>query len=121
MYVCVQFSLQEYYNTTPENRDLSSTEKALKQYLLSDSGHSSVRKSICDLIRESPAARSSEEDELRRELQKFMRPGDSGNREVVFIKPRTLKAFIEEENDRSKLLDCKIFKCSFVLFSDRKR
>lgn len=94
-------------------------ERALRRYLLSANDSSNVRTSVCNLLDGPDDARSSEEKELKRALSKIVRVGNVGTRnQLVLIKPRTLKAFLENEDDVRKLYHCKCFKVSFALFSD---
>lgn len=120
-YVSVIF--KEYYETKPEERDLTQMEKALRRYLLSEQDTSKVRSSVCNLLVGTDDKRSSEERELRRALSKIVRVGDVGSQttKLVFMKPRTLKAFLEDEDTDRRLIDFKCLKVSFALFSDKDK
>lgn len=90
-------------------------EKALRRYLQTDRGQSPIRASLFELLTET--GRSPEEDQLRNELSKIMRASDGG-KDIILMKPRTLKAFIEDEEGRKEPTKCSIFKCSFTVLGD---
>lgn len=89
-------------------------EKALRRYLLNHQGQSQIRTSIYNLMAEDVPHRSSEENELRRELSKIVR-ADDNDKDVVMMKPRTLRALLEDDDDQKKMIECKWFRCTFLV------
>ena len=60
---------------------------------------------------------TEEENSLRLELSKIVRVSKT-KKDVVLLKPRTLKAFMEDEEHRCKKLKCGFVNCSFTLCAD---
>ncbi|XP_053409028.1 mucolipin-3-like [Mercenaria mercenaria] len=109
-------SIKSYYEDKPDERELGPMEKALRRVLEQQAERSNLRSSIYDLMTEGKAL-SKEESSLRLELAKLVRVSKSKN-DVVLLKPRTLKAFMEDEDDKSKKTKCGCISCSFTLFSN---
>ncbi|XP_045169051.2 uncharacterized protein LOC123531835 isoform X2 [Mercenaria mercenaria] len=108
-------SIKSYYEDKPDERELGPMEKALRRVLEQKAERSNLRSSIYDLMTEGKAL-SKEESSLRLELAKLVRVSKSKN-DVVLLKPRTLKAFMEDADDKSKKTKCGCISCSFTLFS----
>lgn len=108
-------SIKTYYEDKPEERELGPLEKALRRVLVQDDERSNLRSSIYDLMNDSTPL-TPEINSLRSELSKIVRVSKSKN-DVVLLKPRTLKVFMEDEEHKRKEFKCGFMSCSFTLFS----
>ncbi|XP_053409003.1 mucolipin-3-like isoform X2 [Mercenaria mercenaria] len=108
-------SIKSYYKDKPNERELGPMEKALRRFLEQKTEGTNLRSSICDLMSEGRSL-SKEESSLRMELEKIVQVSKSKN-DVVLLKPRTLKAFMEDEDGKTKEIKCCCMTCSFTLFS----
>jgi hypothetical protein len=112
------FLLQNYYRETPEERDLGPMEKALRKYLSEQKEqHNPIRASIYTLLTDKRQF-SKAEGSLREEMQKLVRVA---NDKVILVKPRTLRAFMNEEDDTSTVIKCGCFNLSFLTFFNRQK
>ncbi|KAH3893237.1 hypothetical protein DPMN_017381 [Dreissena polymorpha] len=103
-------SIREYYKQSPNDRDLGPVEKSLRKFLSTDDQErSSLRDSIYDLMKDSDE-RSAEEKAFRTEILKIVRVDRTPDR-VRILMPRTLKAFMEMEEDGKGVMECRCFKC----------
>jgi hypothetical protein len=59
---------------------------------------------------------TAEINSLRSELSKIVRVSKS-KKDVVLLKPRTLKVFMEDEEHKMKKFICGFVSCSFTFFS----
>ncbi|XP_060580133.1 mucolipin-3-like isoform X3 [Ruditapes philippinarum] len=108
-------SIKTYYEDKPEERELGPLEKALRRVLVQHDERSNLRSSIYDLMNDSTPL-TPEINSLRSELSKIVRVSKSKN-DVVLLKPRTLKVFMEDEEHKRKEFKCGFMSCSFTLFS----
>jgi len=113
--------LQTYYSDKPAERDLGEMERALQRFLTSKDGvNNTVRNSMYEMMSSGNQGRSNEETSLWKQMNKVVRLSDKQQR-FVPMKPRTLKALMEDEGEERRLFDCKLFKVSFAMFYDRHR
>ncbi|XP_045165455.2 mucolipin-3-like [Mercenaria mercenaria] len=113
IYMSAYESIRSYYHESPDERDLGPMEKALRRYLSEQkSSNNPIRASICHLLTDNRKF-SQVEETLRKEMQKLVRVSE---RDVILIKPRTLKAFMEGEKQRTTTVKCGCFHISFLSF-----
>ncbi|XP_052283100.1 mucolipin-3-like isoform X2 [Dreissena polymorpha] len=107
------YHVKEYYKQSPKDRDLGPVEKTLRKFLTTeDQERSSLRDSIYDLMKDSDN-RSTEEKAFRTELLKIVRVDRTPDR-VRILMPRTLKAFMEMEEDGKGVVNCRCLKCEIA-------
>ena len=114
-YLCL-CRFQQHYERAPEERDMSPVELALRRYLLADQGHAPFRSSMYNLL-STNNHRTLEENTLKEELSKIFRPVAGGNNDIVLMRPRTIKSFLEHGDD-NKQYNCLCCKVSFASFSE---
>ncbi|XP_060567498.1 mucolipin-3-like [Ruditapes philippinarum] len=118
IYMSAYETIRNYYRETPEERDLGPMEKALRKYLSEQKEqHNPIRASIYTLLTDKRQF-SKAEGSLREEMQKLVRVA---NDKVILVKPRTLRAFMNEEDDTSTVIKCGCFNLSFLTFFNRQK
>lgn len=113
-------AIKERYDNHLEDKDLGPVEKALRQLLLQHQ-HSSFRSSINELMVGNETGKSKEEIELKKALGSLIRIAKSSRspNSVVFLRPRTLKAFMEDGESGRREFHCgNCCICSFPKFTD---
>ncbi|XP_060552426.1 mucolipin-3-like [Ruditapes philippinarum] len=107
-------SIKTYNNDKPDERELGPMEQALYRVLIQDGDESNLRSSIYDLMNDSTPL-TPELNSLRTELSKIVYVSKS-KKDVVLLKPRTLKVFMEDEEHKIKIFKCGFLSCSFISF-----
>ncbi|XP_060580130.1 mucolipin-1-like [Ruditapes philippinarum] len=108
-------SIRKYYDDKPDERTLGRLEKALRRVIVQDGEGNNLRSSIYDLMNDSLPL-TPEIKSLKTELSKIVRVFKTEN-DLVLLKPRTLKVFMEDEEHQMKKYKCGFVSCSFTFFA----
>jgi hypothetical protein len=92
-------------------------EKALVRALIQDDEGSKFLRSWIYCLMNDSTSKIQELNSLKTEFSKFVRVSKSENN-VVLLKPRTLKVFME---DKSKTFKCGFVSCSFTFSGDDQK
>ncbi|XP_060561052.1 mucolipin-3-like [Ruditapes philippinarum] len=123
IYMSAYESIRNYYKNGPEERDLGPMGKAWRKYLSEKrpNEHNPISKSICTFLTaltDDKRQFSKGEESLRDEMKRLVRVESN---KPILIKPRTLRAFMNEEEDTPTVINCGCFNINFLTFFNKEK